>query len=145
MPSHRRRIVALAVTALLAPLSTAFTQTASLSPWVGDLRDDAARLIRAATADDSAWQRLAMMTDMFGARLSGSDNLTRAIDWAAETMKADGFENVRKEPVMVPRWIRGRESAEIIDPPRHQVAMLGLGGTVATPPGGLEADILLVN
>ena len=85
-----------------------------------------------------------MLTDTFGARLSGSDNLARATDWAAETMKADGFENVRKEPVMVPRWIRGRESAEILDPARHQVAMLGLGGTVATPPGGLEAEVVPV-
>ena len=45
---------------------------------------------------------------------------------------------------MVPRWVRGVESAEIVEPPRHSVVMLGLGGTVATPPGGLEADVLVV-
>jgi carboxypeptidase Q len=115
------------------------------SHWVTPLREDAARLIKAATADDFAWQRLATMTDTFGGRLSGSDNLARAIEWAVETMRADGFENVRKEPVTVPHWVRGRESAEIVDPPRHPVAMLGLGGTVATPPGGVEADVLAVS
>jgi carboxypeptidase Q len=60
-------------------------------------------------------------------------------------MKADGLEQVRAEPVMVPRWVRGRESAEIVDPPRHEVVMLGLGGSVATPPEGIEAEVLVVN
>jgi len=145
MPSNRRRLILSTFVLVLAPLAFASAQAPAFSPWVAGLRDDAARLIRAATADDFAWQRLAMLTDTFGARISGSENLSQAIDWAVETMKADGFENVRKEPVMVPRWIRGRESAEILDPPRHQVAMLGLGGTVATPPGGLDADVLPVS
>jgi carboxypeptidase Q len=144
MHSTRLRLVLFTSAALLAPLTTASTQTSPANPWVTALKDDAARLIRAATADDFAWQRLATLTDTYGARLSGSENLARAIEWAVATMKADGFENVRAEPVMVPRWIRGRESAEIVDPPRHQVAMLGLGGTIATPAGGVEAEVLPV-
>lgn len=59
-------------------------------------------------------------------------------------MEVDGLEGVRVEPVMVPRWTRGHESAEIVDPPRHAVSILGLGGTVSTPAGGLEADVLPV-
>jgi carboxypeptidase Q len=102
-------------------------------------------LIKAATADDFAWRRLAELTDTFGARLSGSPNLARAIQWSAQTMKADGLENVRTEPVMVPRWVRGREEASIIDPGHHDLAILGLGGSVATPAGGLEADLLVVS
>lgn len=175
MPLSCRRVVLLTLTALVAPLAVSTQTQSSggglpgpsptggrtvpdiqasvarssdplvSSHWVTPLREESARLIRAATADDFAWQRLATLTDTFGGRLSGSDNLARAIDWAVETMKADGFENVRKEPVMVPRWVRGRESAEIIDPPRHRVEMLGLGGSVATPPGGLEAEVLPVS
>jgi carboxypeptidase Q len=113
-------------------------------PWLAALREDASRLIKAATADNFAWMRLAELTDTYGHRLSGSENLERAIDWAVQAMKADGLENVRKEPVMVPRWIRGVESAEIVSPQRSPLAILGLGGTVATPPGGIEADVLLV-
>src|SRR5262245_31412963 len=101
------------------------------------LRADADRLIKAATADDFAWRRLAELTDSFGARLSRPPNLARAVQWSVQTMKADGLENVRTEPVMVPRWTRGREQAEIVDPPHHDLAILGLGGTVSTPAGGL--------
>jgi carboxypeptidase Q len=131
------------VAAILAALSADAGAQAG-SGWINAYRDTAARLIKAATADDFAWQRLAEFTDTYGNRLSGSENLTRAIAWAAEAMKKDGLENVHTEKVMVPKWTRGRESAEIIDPPRHPLTVLGLGGTVATPPGGLEAEVLVV-
>jgi carboxypeptidase Q len=117
----------------------------STHSFVEFLRPDTDRLIKAATSDDFAWRRLAELTDTFGARLSGSPNLARAIQWSVQAMKADGLENVRTEPVMVPRWVRGREEAAIIDPPHHDLAILGLGGTVSTPAGGLDADLLVVN
>ena len=130
--------------ALAAITADAGAQSVWAPGWISAYRDTATRLIKAATADDFAWQRLAEMTDTYGNRLSGSENLNRAIGWAVETMKKDGLENVRAEKVMVTKWVRGRESAEIIDPPRHSITVLGLGGTVATPPGGLEADVLVV-
>ena len=129
--------------ALLAAMC-ARAEAQSTQGWINTYRETAARLIKAATADDFAWQRLAELTDTYGHRLSGSENLGRAIAWAAETMKKDGLDGVRTEKVMVPKWTRGRESAEIVDPPRHTMTVLGLGGTVATPPGGLEADVLVV-
>ncbi len=113
--------------------------------WLTPYRADAQRLIQSATADTFAWDRLAELTDTYGARLTGSANLTRAIGWAVETMKADGLENVRTEKVMAPHWVRGQESAVIVDPPEHTLTMLGLGGSVATPPEGVEADVMVVS
>ena len=71
------------------------------------------RIIAAATADSAAWNKLAELTDTFGHRLSGSEALERAIDWIIERMKAEGLQNVRGEPVKVPRWVRGVERAEL--------------------------------
>jgi carboxypeptidase Q len=139
--SRLRLLLALLVLALPA---TVWTEAGSDPAWLTQLRPDADRLLRAATADDVAWRRLAVLTDTFGHRLTGSENLQRAAQWTIATMKADGLENVRTEPVMVPRWVRGNESAEIVDPPRHTLAVLGLGGTSATPPEGIEADVLTV-
>jgi carboxypeptidase Q len=134
----------------LVALACALTVVGSLEAqsshsFLTPLRADAERLIKAATADDFAWRRLAELTDTFGARLSGSANLSRAIQWSVQTMKSDGLQNVRTEPVMVPRWVRGHEEAQIVDPPQHDLAILGLGGTVATPAGGLEAEVLVVS
>jgi carboxypeptidase Q len=140
MPA-RRLLLALLLAA--APVSV-WTESDSIPTWVTQLQPDSNRLLAAATATDFAWRRLAELTDRFGHRLSGSPNIERAIKWAVATMKADGLENVRTEPVLVPRWVRGHESAEILDPPRHSLEILGLGGTIATPPGGIEAEVLTV-
>jgi carboxypeptidase Q len=139
MPA-RRRLLALLL--IVAPV-TVWTESDSPA-WVTQLQPDSNRLLAAATATDFAWRRLAELTDRFGHRLSGSANIERAIKWAVATMKADGLENVRTEPVMVARWVRGHEIGEIVDPPRHSLEILGLGGTIATPPGGIEAEVLPV-
>jgi carboxypeptidase Q len=125
------------------PFPVAARQPASAA-WLAPYRDTAARLMTEAQANDFAWRRLAELTDTYGARISGSENLARAIRWAEAALKADGLANVRAEKVMVPRWIRGQESATIVDPPEHAIAMLGLGGSVATPPQGIEAEVLVV-
>jgi len=108
-------------------------------------RQNANRISEAALKDSTAWNRLAEMTERFGNRLSGSPSLERAIDWMLETMRADGLQNVRGERVMVPVWVRGSESAELVSPRAQTLPMLGLGGSVATPPGGITADVLVVN
>src|SRR5688572_805568 len=112
--------------------------------WLEPYRANVEKLIAAAEADHFAWDRLAELTDTFGQRLSGSDNLNRAIAWAVETMKKDGLENVHTERVMVPRWVRGAESLDITNPPHHTVPLLGLGGSIATPPAGIEAEVMVV-
>jgi carboxypeptidase Q len=122
----------------------AIVQPGPVVPWLDSHRTNADRLIKEAQADQFAWNRLAELTDTYGNRLAGSENLSRAIGWAVEAMKKDGLDNVHTEKIMVPRWVRGTETLEIVDPPRHVIPLLGLGGSVATPPAGIEADVLVV-
>src|SRR6478672_3630437 len=100
--------------------------------WVDQYREPAARLIGEATSDTFGWRRLAVLTDTIGHRLSGSPELDRAIAWAQAEMTHDGLENVHSEKVMVPHWVRGHESAEIVAPSYQTVAMVGLGNSVGT-------------
>lgn len=122
-----------------------FTLTARERSWLEDYREPASRIIGEALSSTFAWQRLATLTDTVGNRLSGSPQLDQAIQWAMEQMKADGLENVHAEAIMVPKWVRGTESAEIVSPNRHAIAMLGLGGSIGTTPQGIQADALVVS
>jgi carboxypeptidase Q len=102
------------------------------------------RLIDAATNSTFAYERLATLCDTFGPRFSGTSNLEAAIDWILAEMKRDGLENVRGEEVMVPHWVRGEESAEMLLPRPRALPMLGLGGSIATPSEGITAEVLVV-
>lgn len=102
------------------------------------------RIITAALAENGAFKKLEDLCLNVGHRLSGSKNLEKAIDWAIETLKKDGHENVRREKVMVPHWVRGKESATIVEPREIPLCMLGLGGSIATPPEGITAPVLVV-
>ena len=132
-------------TALVAALVALSASLSAQAPnWIDPYKPIAQRIIAAAQADDFAWRRLAELTDTFGPRLSGSDNLELAIDWAVDTMKKDGFDNVHKEPVMVPKWVRGNESLDLVEPVRQTLPLLGLGNSVGTPYGGFESDVIVV-
>ena len=110
-----------------------------------DYQATATRLIHSATNSGFAFQRLGTMCDTFGPRFSGSANLEKAIDWCLAEMKKDGFVNVHGEDVMVPRWVRGKESAVLVSPRARVLPMLGLGGSVGTPKEGITAEVLVVD
>ena len=102
------------------------------------------RLVSGMLASRGGWDRLAELCDTFGARPSASPALDSAVDWILARMRDDGLENVHGEPVAVPRWERGTESVEMLSPRRERLPMLGLGGSVGTPPGGISAPVVVV-
>lgn len=138
------RTVALIVPALALAMPAPGQQTDLHDDIQAAYREVADRLIEAALADSAAYQRLGELVDGFGPRFSGTDNLERALDWVLDEMRADGLENVRAEPVMVPRWVRGRESATLVEPRHEELPVLGLGGSTGTPPEGITAEVLVV-
>jgi carboxypeptidase Q len=107
-------------------------------------RDAVARIVQAATNNPAGFERLARFCDTFGPRFSGTTNLEAALDWALAQMRRDGLENVRSEEVLVPRWVRGAESVELLEPHPRPLHALALGGSVGTPPDGLTAEVLCV-
>src|SRR5712692_10582382 len=68
-----------------------------------------------------------------------------ATAWAAAQMKKDGLENVVTPRVKVPHWVRGNESAAILDPVAKPLTILGLGGSIATPKKGITAEVVPVS
>lgn len=147
IPRHRlSAIAALAFALVLAAPAAAQTRasTARDTSLSARYRETAGRLIGAALASDVAWRRLSELCDGIGHRLSGSRSLERAVEWAAATMRKDNLSAVRLQPVMVPAWVRGEESLQMILPAPQRLSMLGLGRSIGTPAGGITADVVVV-
>jgi carboxypeptidase Q len=106
--------------------------------------DVASKIAANALTDQKGYEWLRELCDI-GPRLSGSENSLKAIQWAKEKMEGIGLDQVTLQPVMVPHWQRGKiESAEIIDS-GQPLNISALGGSIATPPEGLVAEVLEVS
>ncbi|MBL8860722.1 MAG: M20/M25/M40 family metallo-hydrolase [Planctomycetes bacterium] len=104
-----------------------------------------ARIFDEALREERAWSLLAELVHEAPKRLAGSDGDARAVLWAERTLRAAGLERVRLQPVTVPHWERGDvERCELLGEGGGPLAIRALGGSVATPAGGLAAGVLRV-
>jgi carboxypeptidase Q len=110
---------------------------------------DLKKLRQAALASDYAYRQVAHLANNIGPRLSGSVQAQKAVEYVAGELKTLGLE-VQLEKVTVPHWVRGEETAALVQFPgqaantTQKVVLTALGGSVATPPGGLTAEVVVV-
>ncbi|KAK8754961.1 hypothetical protein V5799_002332 [Amblyomma americanum] len=90
------------------------------------------------------YDELAKFVDTFGARPSGSQSLENSIDYMFELLRRRGLDFVHLENVSVVNWQRGHEEAWMVKPRQKKMDILGLGNSVPTQPGGVEAPVLVV-
>ncbi|MEM7316263.1 MAG: M20/M25/M40 family metallo-hydrolase [Planctomycetota bacterium] len=138
------------VVCLCNPLATmaqddAAVASTDLSKFIESRRTTAMKIIESARADNDGFLKLQELCDDIGHRLSGSESHTKAIEWAQVALKRDGQQNVRTEPVIVRKWVRGKESCELIEPRPMRIDMLGLGGSVGTEADGITAEVIVVD
>ncbi len=114
-------------------------------PLAQKYKDVFDKIYKKAHQDSTAWERMAYFCDTYGHRLSGSEGLEKALDKAVELFKKDGFVNVCKEPISVPHWERGEESLVLLAPHKRKLNFLSLGGSEATPDGGITSEVFVVN
>ena len=137
----RRSLVSLALGCLAG--------TSALAAAPGNAPQALAQVRDTALQSDWAYARLADMTDLIGPRLSGSAGAAAAVQQVAEAMRQLGA-TVTLQPVKVPHWVRGVETAEIVDyagRPQgvsQRVVLTALGGSGATPAAGLTAPVIIV-
>ncbi|PYJ49221.1 MAG: peptidase M28 family protein [Verrucomicrobia bacterium] len=132
-----------------APTSTS-TPSPTATPIVFSEQtlNELRRLQQAALASDYAYRQVAHLANNIGPRLSGSAQAAKAVEYVANELKAIGCE-VQLERVMVPHWERGEETAALVQFPgqaantTQKIVLCALGGSVATAPQGIEADVLV--
>lgn len=104
----------------------------------------------AALSDDYAYRQVAHLTENIGPRPVGSPQAQAAIEFVAGEMRKLGLE-VRLEPVQARHWIRGAESAELVEYPgqapgsTQKIVLTALGGNHPTPPEGITAEVVVAN
>src|SRR5438046_6251834 len=109
---------------------------------------DLKRLQQAALTSDYAYRQVAHLSNNIGPRLTGSAQAAKAVEYVASELKAIGCE-VQLEKVTVPHWVRGEETAALVQFPgqaantTQKIVLCALGGSVATAPQGIEADVLV--
>src|SRR5579863_7327843 len=112
--------------------------------------DDLSSIKVAALADDYAYRQLAHLTENIGARPSGSPQAKAAVDYVAAELRQLGLD-VHLEEVKVPHWVRGVETAELVEYSgqagggTQRIVLTALGGSTSTPVEGITADVVTVN
>src|SRR5262245_56804696 len=107
------------------------------------------QLQKAARESDYAYRQVAHLANNIGPRLSGSTQAAKAVEYVAAELKTLGCE-VQLEKTTVPHWVRGEETAALVQFPgqapstTQKIVLCALGGSVATPPNGIEADVIAV-
>jgi len=107
------------------------------------------QLQHAALDSDYAYRQVAHLANNIGPRLSGSAQAAQAVEYVAAELRAIGC-NVQLEKVMVPHWVRGEETAALIEFPgqapntTQKIVLCALGGSVPTPVNGIESEVLVV-
>src|SRR5437773_1100330 len=132
------------------PTSTA-TPTPTATPIVFSPQTltELKRLQQAALNSDYAYQQVAHLANNIGPRLSGSAQAAKAVEYVANELKAIGCE-VQLEKVMVPHWVRGEETAALVQFPgqaentTQKIVLCALGASGATSPEGLTSEVVAV-
>lgn len=139
MPRLRTRSSSLVLFAAVA--STLLDRNAGADPPAAE-PVTASVIQRDALSSRHAFEVVQSLCDTVGPRLAGSPGDRAAVAWALRTMQGMGLSNVHAEAVKVTHWERGDAQAEIVgDSPRRMV-VAALGGSIATPPGGLTAGVV---
>lgn len=129
------------------PAEAAVPEGAAISP---QLKSELIALRDAALSDNFAYGQLAHITENIGPRAVGSAQAEAAVEYVAGELRQLGLE-VRLEDVKVPQWIRGEETAQLVEYPgqvpntTQKIVLTALGGNVPTPSGGLTAEVVVVN
>ncbi len=104
-------------------------------------------LFDAALTEGKAYQWLGHLSNQIGGRLSGSVEAELAVTYTKKQMDSLGLDKVWLQPVKVPKWVRGNpEFAYLETDPgiTTNLPICALGGSVATPAGGLKANVVEV-
>jgi Zn-dependent M28 family amino/carboxypeptidase len=159
MPESRKRFWAICLASLLPLVWTArisaqpspvATSSPSVTPTVFSPQtlSELRKLQKGALESDYAYRQVAHLANNIGPRLSGSAQAGKAVEYVASELKALGCD-IQLEKVMVPHWVRGEETAALVQFPgqapdtTQKIVLCALGPSIATPANGITAEVVV--
>lgn len=104
-------------------------------------------IYKTSLTNGKSYEWLDYLSNQIGGRLSGSLNAEKAVAWTKEELEKLGLDKVWLQPVMVPKWVRGPKEYAYVETEPGKTTTLNicaLGGSVATPPLGIKANVVEV-
>jgi carboxypeptidase Q len=137
------------------PRSNRYAVPAQASPaeqenFPPQLLDELAAIKSAALADDYAYRQLAHLTENIGPRATGSPQAKAAVEYVAAELRKLALD-VHLEEVKVPHWVRGAETAQLVEYPGQaagtvqKIVLTATGGSTSTPVDGITSEVVVVN
>ncbi len=92
------------------------------------------------------YNELKELTKTIGHRLSGSEAYEKSVQWAAQKLRDAGADKVWLQEVMIPVWVRGKESLHIKTSGGNwkNIKMLSLGNSEGTGGKDISGEIIMV-
>ena len=142
----KNRLLVLAAVLVAANCSFARELAAPKSPEAETTKPGLVKIAGNATMDSPAFQFLTELSDEVGARVTGSPEARKAVEWGSAKMKSIGLENVHTEKWNLWKgWTRGSAEAVMLAPLHRPLTISAMGWTGSTPAGGVDADIATAN
>jgi hypothetical protein len=85
---------------------------------------------------------LRRLTDEVGGRVTGSPEMTKAVEWAVAAFRAAGVDVHTEKYTLPVTWSEGDTRLELLGPVRYPMHVVAEGWSPATPAGGMEANVV---
>ncbi|MCS3869650.1 hypothetical protein J3D55_002566 [Chryseobacterium ginsenosidimutans] len=115
----------------------------------GQAKEDSIQFAKISTEilnNGKGYTELRDLTKNIGHRLSGSESYEKAVKWAEQKLHDAGADKVWLQEVMVPVWVRGKESLQIktANGKWKNLKMLSLGNSEGTGGKDVSGEIIMV-
>ena len=116
---------------------------------LGQAKEDSIQFAKISTEilnNGKGYTELRDLTKNIGHRLSGSESYEKAVKWAEQKLHDAGADKVWLQEVMVPVWVRGKESLQIktANGKWKNLKMLSLGNSEGTGGKDVSGEIIMV-
>ena len=116
---------------------------------LGQTKEDSIQFNKISTEilnNGKGYDELRELTKNISNRLSGSEAYEKSVQWAAQKLRDAGADKVWLQEVMIPVWVRGKESLHIktSDGNWKNLKMLSLGNSEGTAGKDVSGEIIMV-